>query len=90
MRRSAITKDAVRFLKGCEWPGNVRELENVIEHVLLLFKGDQIRREHLNIRSRKNTKIENKRVISINRGFKEMIENALEESNGNISLTLSF
>jgi transcriptional regulator of acetoin/glycerol metabolism len=86
VKRPKLSNDAMRLLKECDWPGNVRELENVIERALLLSQGDKISCEHLPLRSRKNPGKEIKRVLSIKQGFKEMIESALEESDGNISL----
>jgi len=34
-------------LAGHNWPGNVRQLENVVEHLVVLGKGDAIKLEHL-------------------------------------------
>jgi transcriptional regulator of acetoin/glycerol metabolism len=85
VKRPGISKDAMILLKGYDWPGNVRELENVIERAMVLSQGDRIDREHFSLRLRKNLGKEKRRIISIKQGFKEMIEAALEETNGNIS-----
>jgi transcriptional regulator of acetoin/glycerol metabolism len=86
VKRPNISNDAMRLLKEFDWPGNVRELENAIERALLLCQGDKIRPKYLPLRSRKDFRKEKNRVLSIKQGFKKMIESALEESNGNISL----
>jgi len=43
----SISDEALEALKGHSWPGNVRELENVVEHLVVLGKGDVIKPEHL-------------------------------------------
>jgi len=43
----SISDEALEALMGHNWPGNVRELENVIEHLVVLGKGDVIKPEHL-------------------------------------------
>lgn len=43
----SISEEARDALAQHNWPGNVRELENVIEHVVVLGKGEAIRPEHL-------------------------------------------
>ena len=43
----SISEEALEVLAQHNWPGNVRELENVVEHLVVLGKGDIIRPEHL-------------------------------------------
>jgi two-component system NtrC family response regulator len=43
----SISEEALEVLAHHNWPGNVRELENVVEHVVVLGKGEVIRPEHL-------------------------------------------
>jgi two-component system nitrogen regulation response regulator GlnG len=45
--RPAISAEAVAELQRREWFGNVRELRNVIEHAMILARGNQIAAEHL-------------------------------------------
>jgi DNA-binding NtrC family response regulator len=42
-----IHPEAERLLENYAWPGNVRELRNVIERIVLLEEGEEIRPEHL-------------------------------------------
>ena len=37
-----ISPEAMRVLMACEFPGNVRQLQNVIEHAVVLCRGEQI------------------------------------------------
>jgi two-component system response regulator AtoC len=43
----SISEEAFEVLAQHNWPGNVRELENVIEHLVVLGKGDVVKPEHL-------------------------------------------
>lgn len=43
----SISDEALEILAQYNWPGNVRELENVMEHLVVLNKGDVIRPEYL-------------------------------------------
>ena len=38
---------AIDFMCGYRWPGNVRELENLIKRMIILFPGQEVRREKL-------------------------------------------
>jgi PAS domain S-box-containing protein len=42
-----ITEEALGVLLSCEFPGNVRQLRNVIEHAVVLCRGEQIEVECL-------------------------------------------
>jgi two-component system, NtrC family, response regulator AtoC len=43
----SISEEAFEVLAQHNWPGNVRELENVVEHLVVLGKGDVVKPEHL-------------------------------------------
>ena len=45
--RIRITPKATASLKAHDWPGNARELQNVVEQILVSYKGGAIRRRHL-------------------------------------------
>jgi two-component system, NtrC family, response regulator AtoC len=37
-----ITPDALEVLKNYDWPGNVRELRNMVEHMVVMARGERI------------------------------------------------
>lgn len=39
---TALSDEAMRFLKKCEWPGNVRELINALEYAIVTCEGKTI------------------------------------------------
>jgi len=44
---SEVSNEALRALIDYDWPGNIRELRNIIEHLMILSKGDVIQEEIL-------------------------------------------
>ncbi|MDX9788764.1 MAG: sigma 54-interacting transcriptional regulator [Desulfobacterales bacterium] len=42
-----ISEDAMAVLLNHNYPGNIRELENIIEHALIISRGEPIRKSHL-------------------------------------------
>ncbi len=52
---SAVSPDALQYLKQLPWRGNVRELRNAIERAVLLNDDEELRREHFSfLRNGKN------------------------------------
>ena len=45
--KKRLTPEALEALKRYAWPGNVRELRNVIERLVIMAHGEEIRLEHL-------------------------------------------
>lgn len=45
--RSRLSKQLVDILCAYRWPGNVRELANLVEHLVVMTNGDELRPEHL-------------------------------------------
>jgi DNA-binding NtrC family response regulator len=39
---TALSDEAIRFLKKCDWPGNVRELINALEYAIVICEGKTI------------------------------------------------
>jgi len=82
-----ISKPAFELMRTYDWPGNIRELENSIARALMLSQGNEILPEHLPMRPR-NKQAQNRRhSLSIREGYRQMIEAALSECDGNISKT---
>jgi two-component system nitrogen regulation response regulator NtrX len=46
-RPKSISSGALEALQSHQWPGNVRELKNLLERLMILSPGDEIRREDL-------------------------------------------
>jgi DNA-binding NtrC family response regulator len=49
---SNVSNEALKLLIDYDWPGNIREVRNVIEHMVIMSKGDVIRAESLPIEIR--------------------------------------
>ena len=80
-----ISQPAFELMRTYDWPGNIRELENSIARALMLSQGNEILPEHLPMRPRKKPVQNRRRSVSIKDGYRQMIEAALSECNGNIS-----
>jgi two-component system NtrC family response regulator len=86
----SISDEALEVLMGHNWPGNVRELENVVEHLVVLGKGDVIKPEHLppEVRQTKS-RVSNislklpEQGISLEEVEKEILLQALEKHHWN-------
>ena len=86
IERPAISDEVLEAMKAYQWPGNVRELENCVERMLLVSQGNTIRTSDLPLKPRKReARIENG-VLTFRQGYKDMIEGALEQCGGNISM----
>jgi DNA-binding NtrC family response regulator len=60
---SEVSNEALRTLIDYDWPGNIRELRNIIEHLMILSKGDVIQEEILPSEIRDS---DNKRILESN------------------------
>ena len=90
IKRPSISASASKALRNYAWPGNVRELENTLERALLLSQGNTIKKDHLALRSRKKKIQPITYPLSLNQGYKEMIEVTLNRCNGNYSIPAQF
>ena len=61
---SEVSNEALRTLIDYDWPGNIRELRNIIEHLMILSKGDVIQEEILPSEIRES---DHKRILKSNR-----------------------
>jgi len=85
IKKPHLSDEVLAILKAHDWPGNVRELENCVERAVLLAQGSVVRMEHLPERLRK--KVEpNRGIVSLRDGFREIVLEALERSQGNVSM----
>lgn len=80
-----ISDEVFEILKKYDWPGNIRELENCIERAVLISQGKPIQKVHLpHTIYRKQTHLF-KATMSLNDGYKKIIEMTLNRCGGNLS-----
>jgi len=85
INRPAISAEVIKIMRAYHWPGNVRELENAMERALLLCKDEVIEIEHIPMRFRETLVDKQRPMKTINDGYKEMIQAALRQCDGNTS-----
>jgi Nif-specific regulatory protein len=87
---SRISASAIELLARYSWPGNVRELENCVERAVILSSDSVIHAYNLppSLQSAVSTKTEPTTTLSaaLSRLEKELIEEALTLSEGNMAL----
>lgn len=88
-----MTREFKDWLETYSWPGNVRELKNLLERCIIFVEGDTLRLDDIpqDIRglsnmSSKSTIANDQTPFSLEQKEKEMIELALREAHGNISM----
>ena len=83
----AIDKQTLRLFESYEWPGNVRELQNVIERAVILSEGDTFSVDEAWLRRELPMVQRPTRTLggALAAQEKEMIEAALDKSQGRIS-----
>ncbi|MEN3047046.1 MAG: sigma-54 dependent transcriptional regulator [Candidatus Hydrothermales bacterium] len=91
-KKLKISEEAKAILLSYDYPGNVRELENILERAAILSTDGIIKREDLLIEVGEESKREPKvgklrdiLKIEIERIEREVIENSLRATEGNIS-----
>lgn len=94
-RIRAIAPGALKMLQLHDWPGNVRELHNVVEWLTITCRDEIIRAEHLpaSVRGEQvrhaETPSERPSLLGFGLSFqemeKQMLEEALRTSSGNVS-----
>jgi len=88
---AGFSGDAMEILIAYPWPGNVRELENVVEHAVVVCKGDEIMPGNLpdNVKREIRTAEEEPAPVpkSLEESEKMHIVKILEENEWNISRT---
>ena len=92
-RPKAFAPPAMEALKRHRWRGNVRELKNVVERLLIMAEGDEVRAEDISgVLMRPTDDAAALNAAGTLRDFKEVAERTflvtkLRESNWNISAT---
>jgi len=82
-----IERKTLAWLQAYDWPGNIRELQNVVERAVILFDGEtfSIDETWLQPVTRETTKPAVALTATLANQEREIIEAALEESQGRIS-----
>ncbi|MEO0300606.1 MAG: sigma-54 dependent transcriptional regulator [candidate division WOR-3 bacterium] len=93
-KKLKLNEESKKILITYDFPGNIRELENILERAAILTEDGIIKKEHLMIEKiedkEKEIKIQNLKDIiekEIEKKEKEIIENTLKITKGNISKT---
>jgi transcriptional regulator of acetoin/glycerol metabolism len=86
-----FTADALECLMRFSWPGNVRELRAVIEHAVVLCRGERIAVRDLPPSARGagpvgDTNLLQGKDLTVKEAEKQLIVRALKETNGNRTL----
>ena len=81
-----IDKNTLELCQSYHWPGNIRELQNIIERAVILCKGDTLSVERAWLSSEAASRPESGPLTKTVQSYeKEMIEEALAESNGKVA-----
>jgi two-component system, NtrC family, nitrogen regulation response regulator NtrX len=92
-RPKSFTEEAMSRLSRYPWPGNVRELKNVVERLMIMVPGDEIRAQHLGFLADHSSEGRSLLVggpaLSLRaarqRFEREYISRVLEECDGNVT-----
>lgn len=91
-RQISVSEDALELLEAYHWPGNIRELENVIQRATVLTRGNILNKKDISItlnRDLSNYPLQQSDDGNIpfheiiQKVEKELIEKALDRTNGN-------
>ncbi|GGG94062.1 sigma-54-dependent Fis family transcriptional regulator [Polaribacter pacificus] len=78
-----IHASALQKLEKHTWPGNIRELKHTVERIVILTESMQITSNDIFFKNSKNTRF--KEDVTLDEMEKNMIINALEKHDGNMS-----
>ena len=82
-----IDQEASEILLNYPWHGNVRELRNLMELINFIYEGDVLRKEHLQMIPQSSQQRPYQQSGTLKSYTDEYVLQALEDSNGNKSLT---
>lgn len=80
-----INQKAIQKLLKYKWPGNVRELKHSIERAVILADNKVITEDTFTFRNNENDLHKSLQNKTIDEMEKEMIQNAIQKENGNMS-----
>ena len=78
-----ISEEVMQIFLGYDWPGNVRELQNVIEHAVILAKGDMIIEIDLPYNLKETFPCKHEGISSLRDTERNLILKVLRETEGN-------
>jgi len=86
-----FSKEAMDILMRYNYPGNIRELENIVQHAIIISRGETITTEDLPITENNLLQNESEEITSIHKSMPEQVEafekklvlNALSQTKGN-------
>jgi formate hydrogenlyase transcriptional activator len=83
---SGVDKKTLELFRTYDWPGNVRELQNIVERAIILCEGDTLAvDENWLLSTLPTPDPSGVALASLADREKEMIENALSQSQGRVS-----
>jgi transcriptional regulator with GAF, ATPase, and Fis domain len=83
---SKIAKNTLELCLSYHWPGNIRELQNIVERSVILCSGDTFSVEPAWLSSQAVGRPESGALTNILQNYeKEIIERALDDSNGKVA-----
>ena len=93
-----LTDAAKKHIRAYDWPGNIREMRNVIERIVLLYEADVVEDRHFDSVRSVSPPPESDRLavylpeggVSLNEVEKEVIVQALDLCEGNVSQTARY
>jgi two-component system response regulator HydG len=80
---TGLSNEVMQIFMDHDWPGNVRELQNVIEHAVILAKGEMITEADLPQSLKKRYKQYYTDTLSLKDTEKHLIMRILRDTNGN-------
>lgn len=78
-----FSQEVMQVFFNYDWPGNVRELQNVVEHVVILAKGDMITEADLPHNLKRIHTSTEPEITSLQTTEKNLILRVLQETKGN-------